>query len=102
VGRLGDAGVIRALVATLEHESPYCVGAAATALGYVWREERVGKKLMEASGALPALLSVIERRPPPGDPDKEPGRFRRYAPDIKFSVLYTPSMFLIVSASLGV
>jgi hypothetical protein len=83
MGHLGDAGVIPALVTTLKHESPYCVAAAATALGYVWREERVGKKLMEVSGAMPALLSVVQGLPPPGDPDKQPGKFREYVPDIR-------------------
>jgi hypothetical protein len=76
---LDDAGIIDALVATLQHDSPFCIAAAAGALGGVDQTPGVGKALLEARRAMPALVSVLEQSPSPGDPEKEMGVYRRYA-----------------------
>jgi hypothetical protein len=75
---LDDAAVIDALVATLQHDSPFCVAAAAGALGWVGQTPGVGKALLDARRAMPALVSVLEQSPSPGDPGKEMGVYRRY------------------------
>ncbi len=72
VGPVVDAGVVHVLVDTLEDESPFCVAAAAGVLGFVARAEGRGQTLFAASGAIPALLRVIEREIPIGNGDLYP------------------------------
>jgi hypothetical protein len=74
-----DVGIVRTLVATLEHESPFCVAAAAGALGWVGKTPGVGTVSLESSGAMPALVGVIKRGIPAGNLEDVPGVFRRYA-----------------------
>jgi hypothetical protein len=74
---LAEAGVIDSLVATLKHESPYCVAAAAATIGYASSKGAVGKALIEASGAIPALVDIINRPITPGDFEKAAGMFCR-------------------------
>ncbi len=66
------------LVATLKHESLYCMAAAAVSLWLVGQIPG-GHAVIKASGAIPGLVGVIERRCPAGDLEKERGLFRRYA-----------------------
>jgi hypothetical protein len=77
---VGKAGAVDAMVETLKHESPYCIAAAASCLGYVSTQEDVGKRLIEESGAIPALVDVIQSSIPAADLKKEKGLFRKYAP----------------------
>jgi hypothetical protein len=79
VPALDDLGVADSLVATLDHESPYHVGAAAATLSFLGRIPGGGLALFGASGAIPALVRVIERARPPADLNKATGLFRRYA-----------------------
>ncbi len=73
MGSLVDSGVIRAVVDTLEHKSPFCVAAAAAVLGVVARAPGGGGQvLLPTCGAGPALLRVIEKRLPIGDGDLYP------------------------------
>jgi hypothetical protein len=72
-------GIVDALVATLDHESPFCVAAAAGALSRVFDYIEVGEKLIEDSGAIPALLDVVKRKMPPGDLENQPAIFHKYA-----------------------
>jgi hypothetical protein len=81
VGPLRDAGVVDAVVASLQHDSPFCVAAAAWALGGFGRIADVGKPMVEGSGAIPALIHVVARSPPPGNLAKAKGLFRRYVPE---------------------
>jgi hypothetical protein len=81
VGPLHDAGVVDAVVASLQHDSPFCVAAAARALGGFGRIADVGKAMIKASGAIPALVHMIARSPSPGDLGKAKGLFRRYLPE---------------------
>jgi hypothetical protein len=76
---LKHAGVVDAAVAALQHESPFCVAAAAAALGWVGRTRGGGKACIQASGAIPALLRVIDRSPAPGNLETETGILQRYA-----------------------
>jgi hypothetical protein len=69
LGTLVDAGVVAAAVATLQHNSPYCAAAAAGALRLIGDARYGDHALIEASGAIPALVRLIERPPRPGDPD---------------------------------
>jgi hypothetical protein len=71
VGPVVDAGV-DALVATLQHKSPHCAAAAACTLGLLATPKvcgQAGTALIQASGAIAALVHLIERRPMIGDPD---------------------------------
>ncbi len=61
---LAKAGVIDGLVATLEHESPFCVAAAAGALGWAGYCKDGGQASMEASGAVPALVRLVKKQIP--------------------------------------
>jgi hypothetical protein len=70
--------IVDALVATLKHESPFCVAAAAGILGRVAQIPGVGKAKIAASAAIPALLNVIEAMRPVGDLELAMGLFRRY------------------------
>jgi hypothetical protein len=74
-----DAGIIRTLVATLQHQSPFCGAAAAGALGWVGKTPGVGTASLERSGAVPALVGVIKRGIPAGNLEDVRGVFRRYA-----------------------
>jgi hypothetical protein len=58
------AGVIDVLVATLEHDSPFCVAAAAGVLGWVGACRDGGQASLEASGAVPAPVCVVKRQTP--------------------------------------
>jgi hypothetical protein len=72
-----DLGVADTLVATLNHESPYCVAAAVITLCWIGQSQG-GQRLVDACGAIPALVQVVERRCPPRDLEQETGLFRRY------------------------
>jgi hypothetical protein len=79
LSNLNAAGVIKALVSTLEHESPFCVAAAAGALWLVVAtESEAALEMFDSSGAIPALVRVIQRKLPPGDADEATGMFRRW------------------------
>jgi hypothetical protein len=71
-------GILNALVAALKHDSPLCVGAAASALGAFWRILDKVDVGAEASGAIPELVRVIGMPPVPGNPATVVGVFRRY------------------------
>ncbi len=72
------AALVGSVVATLRHESPYCVAAAAALLNRVGTSV-VCRAWFEISGAIPALVRVVGRFIPPADREKERGLFRRYA-----------------------
>ncbi len=82
LGNLEAAGAVKAVVATLQHYSPFCIAAAASVLGRIGRTPGVGKTLIEASGAIPALVCVVQSLPTPGNLEKEKAVFRRYARDL--------------------
>jgi hypothetical protein len=82
---IGESGVADALVATLKHESAYCVAGAAAALCVLGDIPNGGKGLLMASNALPALVRLIKEAPPPSEPRKT-GPFRRCAMKICPSV----------------
>jgi hypothetical protein len=77
---LGDAGVIDLLVATLKHESPFCVAAAAGALAWLGQAQGGGQGLVEESGAVPALVDVIRRSLPARNLEGELAVFQRSVP----------------------
>jgi hypothetical protein len=77
VAALGSAGVIDALVATLEHESPFCIAAAAGALAWVAKYRDGGPALVEASGGVPALVRVVKKQIPARDLESEHPLFCR-------------------------
>jgi hypothetical protein len=66
-------GIVKVLVAALEHDSPFCVAAAAAALNRVGDYKRMGQRLIEKTGAISALLDVIKReeKSPSACPTKE-------------------------------
>jgi hypothetical protein len=64
-----DAGVLHAVVSTLQHNLPFCAAAAAGALRLIGDAQDGDNTLMEGSGAIPALVRLIERPPRPGDSD---------------------------------
>ncbi len=76
-GHLGEAGIVDALVATLKHESPYCVAAAAAALDLFGERDVLGSELIESSSAIPALIRVVEVLAPPANPENAPDIFRK-------------------------
>jgi hypothetical protein len=78
LGPINELAVADALIATLQHESPYCVGGAAGIFCAIGGTPDGGQALLEASGAIPALVRVIERAAPPGPADKDTGMFHRY------------------------
>jgi hypothetical protein len=80
LGAIADVGVVDTMVATLQHDSPFCVSAAAGALWRVSRNPGGGKALIEASGAVAALVHVIKRAPAPANLEMETGVFRTYGP----------------------
>jgi hypothetical protein len=82
---LDNAGIVDVLVAMLKHESPFCVAAASGALGFIGRSRDAGDTLMEASGAVPALVCVIKKQIPAGDLEVETAVFRRSAPQFRFA-----------------
>lgn len=75
---LNEAGAVDALVATLTRKSPFCVAAAAGALASVARAKG-GPAAIEASGAVPALVRVVNRRIPARDIQRASGKFRKCA-----------------------
>jgi hypothetical protein len=95
---LDHAAIVSALVATLKHESPLCVAAAAAALGRVAQTPGVGKAKIAASGAIPALLNVIGTLPAPGNLEQATGLFRGYVS--KQASLKYACAWLIISSSL--
>jgi hypothetical protein len=66
VPAIAKAGIVDALVAKLGHKSPHCVGAAAASL-YMIDGLPGGHALVGASGAIPALVRVLERAQRPGE-----------------------------------
>ncbi len=68
-----------ALVAALSHESAFCVAAAAGALRGIGDHKSVGQKLMEESGAVPALIGVIKADIQPVATENKTALYRRYA-----------------------
>ncbi len=70
------AGVVDTVVSALKHESPYCVGAAAACLALIAHVEGAGHAMLLESGAIPALVRVIERAIPPAEA-KETGLYHR-------------------------
>ncbi len=95
IAPLRDAGVVDAVVASLQHDSPFCVAAAARALGAFGVYPQVGKAIIEASGAIPALVHVIQRSPSPGDLAKAKGLFRRYVAEEESPCSYVCSCFVV-------
>jgi hypothetical protein len=71
-----EAGVADTLVATLKHESAYCVAAAAAALCVLGDIPDGGKGLLEESGAIAALVRLLKSAPPPSEVQRT-GPFRR-------------------------
>ncbi len=51
--------IVNALVSALDRESPFLVAAAAGALAQVGDYKDVGQRLIENSGAIPALIGVL-------------------------------------------
>jgi hypothetical protein len=74
---LQDAGFAEALVATLKSDSAYCVGMAAGALTQIGAVQNGGKALIEASGAITALVHVMKRTRWAREPEKENARYGR-------------------------
>ncbi len=67
VTALHKDGIVDALVVALDHESPYCLAAAAADLSSLCQTPGSGRAYVGACGAIPALVRVIERgRPPAG------------------------------------
>jgi hypothetical protein len=64
------AGVVDALKATLKHESPYSVAAAVGALHTLGQTPR-GQALVEAGGAMTALVRIIEKLPSDYENDRK-------------------------------
>ncbi len=84
-------GVVDALVGTLEHESPFCVAAAAACLGLVGEIEQGGQAVLDASGAIPAIVRVIKRQLPTRALDGEMLMFRRLVPDVVVWMMCMPA-----------
>jgi hypothetical protein len=76
---LKDAGFADTMVATLKSDSAYCVAMAVSALGYIGAVRGGGQALIEASGAIPALVHVIKRTRWPSEPEKQKSRCGRWA-----------------------
>lgn len=76
------AGSADALVEALEHESPFCVAAAAAALGLVGKAMRGGQAAIEASGAIPALVRVIKKKLPAQRVEGQMAMYRRSEPGL--------------------
>jgi hypothetical protein len=64
-----NAGIVDALKATLKHESPHSVAAAAGALTVLGEPPR-GQALVEAGGAMTALVRIIEKLPSDSENDR--------------------------------
>jgi hypothetical protein len=94
--------LVDALVATLKSESGYCVATAATALATIGQTQDGGMALIEASGAIAGLVSVIKRTRWPHEPEKEAGRFGRWAHEhLALSLSLSLSLCLCLSLSLS-
>jgi hypothetical protein len=78
--------IVEALVSALDHESPFCVAAAAGALASVGNYKEVGPVLIKESSAIPALIGVLKRRIPPGNLEQQTAIFRQYALHIEACV----------------
>ncbi len=80
---IDHARLVDALVATLKSESGYTVAVAASALCLIGQStpdtRDGGHALIEASGAIPALVRVIKRTRWPREAEKQKGRFGRWA-----------------------
>jgi hypothetical protein len=76
---MGDLGFTDKLVAMLKHESPYCVGPAASVLHGIGKLHCSGPALIGASSAIPALVRVITAARPPVLPDVKSGMSQRCA-----------------------
>jgi hypothetical protein len=76
---LDNAGIVPALVTMLEHESPFCVVAAAGALCCMEPIPGVGKVLLGESGAIAALVRALESPPPPCHSEEEAALLGRCA-----------------------
>jgi hypothetical protein len=86
LGHINELAIPDVLIATLKHESPYCVGGAAVIFCAFGETPDGGMAILEASGAIPALLRVIETAGPPSDSDKDTGMFQRYV--LKHTYVY--------------
>jgi hypothetical protein len=96
MGPVNDAGIVNALVATLQHDSPFCVAAAAGPLGWVAQARGGGKACIEASGAVPALVQVIARSLSPGNLEEETDLFRRYGLECRFRYVCARACLCVV------
>ncbi len=79
---LDEAGIVNTLIAALKRDTPHCVSAAAGVLGLIAgvpMRAAGGHKLVEAGGAIPALVHLIQRAIPPGDLADDTGLYRRCA-----------------------
>jgi hypothetical protein len=76
---LKGAGFADALVATLKSESAYSVSLAARVLTHIGQISNGGQALVEACGAIPALVHVMKKTRWPNEPEKENGPYGRYA-----------------------
>jgi hypothetical protein len=75
---LQEVGIVHALLATLKHQSPHCVAAAAGALGWYAKGARQG--MIDANSILPALLQVVKGDIPPADHRLQTGILSRSVP----------------------
>jgi hypothetical protein len=83
-----DGGcIIDVLAGMLKQEPPSCVAGAAAALGWIGSASNAGKALIEASGAVPALLCVIQRSISLWNPENEPDLLCRYVRDVSRACL---------------
>jgi hypothetical protein len=80
--------IVSALVAALERESPFCVAAAAGALHWIGCFNKGGQKLIESSGAIPALLGVIKTGISAANFEDQTALFRRYAPNAHLAMAW--------------
>ncbi len=85
MGVLADARVLKTLVATLDHESPYCVAAAAACLGPIALFRQGVRAFLKAGDVVPALVRVIARARLPADLEKETALYQRCVPVQMFS-----------------
>lgn len=79
LGPLLHGGVLDAVIATLKHESPFCVAAAAAVLYCLGSYPGGRQALGGASDLIPALVHAMARQFPPPNPEQEVGLFRRCA-----------------------
>ncbi len=76
---LKKAGVVDTLASALDHESPYCVAAAASDLLVIGQANAGGLALLQSGNTIPALVRVIERARPLA-PVRDTGLYERCVP----------------------